>query len=79
MALPVNRHETGVLARELGVWLTVEPLPGNVLTEPSTDALHDALAGATADPRADTVVELLAHEAQHQRRLRRTERQRPVA
>ena len=67
MALPVNWHETSVLASELGVGLTVEMPPGGVLTKLSTVALPDALAVAAADTRADTIIELMAREARRER------------
>jgi malonate decarboxylase epsilon subunit len=67
MALPVNWHETSVLASECGVRLTVEMPPGNVLTQLSIAALPHALAVAAADSRADTIVELMAREARRER------------
>ena len=67
MALPVNWHETNVLASERGVGLGVEMPPGNVLTKLSTAALPDVLAVAAADTRADTIVELMARQARRER------------
>ena len=67
MALPVNWHETSVLAGERGVGLSVEMPPGNVLTKLSAAALPDVLAVAAADTRADTIVELMAREARRER------------
>jgi len=67
MALPVNWHETSVLAGERGVGLCVEMPPGNVLTKLSAAALPDVLAVAAADTRADTIVELMAREARRER------------
>jgi malonate decarboxylase epsilon subunit len=67
MALPVNWHETSVLASERGVGLAVEMPPGNVLTKLSAAALPEVLAIAAADTRADTIVELMAREARRER------------
>jgi malonate decarboxylase epsilon subunit len=67
MALPVNWHETSVLASERGVGLAVEMPPGNVLTKLSTAALPEVLAVAAAETRMDTLIELMAREARRER------------
>jgi malonate decarboxylase epsilon subunit len=67
MALPVNWHDTSVLASERGVRLAVEMPPGNVLTKLSAAALPDVIAVAAADTRIDTVLALMAREARRDR------------
>ena len=67
MALPVNWHETSVLASERGVGLAVEMPPGNVLTKLSTAALPEVLAVAAAETRTDSLIELKAREARRDR------------
>jgi malonate decarboxylase epsilon subunit len=67
MALPVQWHETTLLAGERGARLIVEMPPGNVLTKLAAVALPDALAVAAADTRADTIAALMTREAQRDR------------
>ena len=67
MALPVHWHETAELASERGVRLMVEMPPGSVLTKLAAAALPDGLALAAADTRPDTIVALMAREAQRDR------------
>jgi malonate decarboxylase epsilon subunit len=67
MALPVQWHETSVLASEHGIGLSVEMPPGDVLTRLSAAALNEVLAVAAADTRVDTIVELMAREARRER------------
>ena len=67
MATPVHWHETTLLAGERGARLIVEMPSGNVLTKLADVALPDALVVAAADTRADTIVALMAREAQRDR------------
>jgi malonate decarboxylase epsilon subunit len=67
MALPVNWHETSALASERGVGLAIEMPPGNVLTKLGTVALPEVRAVAAADTRMDSILELMAREAQQER------------
>ncbi|MES2011364.1 MAG: malonate decarboxylase subunit epsilon [Pseudomonadota bacterium] len=63
LAVPVRWHEAMLLARECGVRLAVEMLPGNVLTRLAAPLLPDGIAVACADTRIDSVVALTAREA----------------
>jgi malonate decarboxylase epsilon subunit len=67
MAVPVNWHDTSVLASERGVGLVVEMPPGSVLTKLATTALPEVVAVAAAETRADTLIELMAREARRER------------
>lgn len=66
MALPVNWHETSVLASERGARLVVEMPPGSVLTTLSLVALPEVLAVAAGDTRVDTIVELMGREGRRE-------------